>query len=117
MQGLLIRNRKRPDAQVEAEVENQSIIGKVVVASVAAVLFGSIFLFFELYGKCGCSADVIGGFLLITGSLVLMLLCIKDLIDTVREEDDGVEKRTADDASKSANNNNNELPFVVVYKR
>lgn len=116
MQGLLIRKRRTPDAPVEAEVENQSLVGKVVVASVAAVLFGSIFLFFELYGKCGCSADVIGGLLLISGSLVLTVLCIKDLIETMREEDEAEEKMKAGAHASESADNNNDSPLVVVDK-
>lgn len=97
MQGYLIRNRRRAEEPEAEEIEDvNSATSKIVVASLAAVLFGSIFLFLELYGKCHCSAQVVGAFLLITGSLVLTVLCIKDLIMTMMTESAAEEFDTAD---------------------
>lgn len=83
MQAFLVKKRRKvpPDPP-----EDQNATAKRVGAAVFAILFGSLFLFLELYGKCKCSMDIVGMIFLIPGIFIVLFYCIKDYVTTWREE-------------------------------
>lgn len=88
--------RKRPVKEARKET---SFSGKVVAVGFMCTFFGSIFLFLELFGKCNCKLDVIGGSMLAFGLFVLTLKCLIDLCHDLwhDEEDAEVDVETAVD--------------------
>ena len=96
MQGFLIK--RRGHASAEESVDGSSV-GKQVAAAFAAVFFGSLFLFLELYGKCHCSLDLVGAGLLASGSAVLSYFCLKDLMLSGTEDEETQEEGDGDSSS------------------
>lgn len=80
-----LRRKKQPEKEV---VKKQATSNGVKVGGGFLLLFfGSLFIFFELVGKCHCSGDIIGYIMAITGSTLIIFFCIKDLIQTIQDED------------------------------
>ena len=79
-----LRRKKQPEKEV---IKKSTSAGVYVGAGFLLLFFGSLFIFFELVGKCGCSGDYIGYGMVTFGSLMILFYCVKDLIQTIRDED------------------------------
>lgn len=85
MFGFLMNRRQRPEPDITVD-EYQTT--KRVLMAFLAMFFGCLFLFLELYGKCGCSLDRFGYLFLTIGAIVLLFYCIKDILFGVVEDEE-----------------------------
>ena len=106
---VLLRKRRRSSTKGGGEDENAIV--KKVLGALAAMFFGSIFLFLELVGKCKCSADIPGYALLVSGTTVVLYFCIQDVYYNCDEEEDDIENRASieEDYDKEKNNDEKSL--------
>lgn len=84
--------RRRKNAQVVPEkVKDPVSSAKYVGGAIGLLFFGCLFLFLELFGKCGCSVDIFGYFMVAVGMFTLMYQCVKDLLADIAidEEENG----------------------------
>lgn len=78
-----LRRKNLPEEPVVVVDSNKS--GKLAVFGVLSIFFGSIFLFFELYGKCSCKLDWVGYSMIGVGMIMVSVQCINGLIVDYRE--------------------------------
>lgn len=84
--------RRRKNAQVVPEkVRDPVSSAKYVGGAFCLLFFGSIFLFLELFGKCGCSVDIFGYVMVTIGSFTLVYQCIKDLLADIPSDEDDID--------------------------
>lgn len=81
----LRRGKNKPEKEVIKKPDSSSA-GVYVGAGFLLLFFGSLFLFFELYGHCGCSGDIVGYIMVTIGTFLVTFYCIKDLIQTIKDE-------------------------------
>ena len=100
MFAFAVRLRRKKQAEKEV-VKKSTSVGVYVGTGFLLLLFGSLFIFLELVGKCGCSGDYVGYAMVTIGSTMVTYYCIKDLIQTIRDEDmdEGVEGTDGDNES------------------
>lgn len=88
----LFRRRRKAAQVVPDQVRDPVSSAKYVGGAFCLVFFGSLFLFLELFGKCGCSGDIFGYIMVSIGTFTLIYQCIKDLAaDISSDEEDGNE--------------------------
>ena len=84
----LFRRRRKGAQVVPEKVRDPVSSAKYVGGAFCLLFFGSLFLFLELFGKCGCSVDILGYVMVAVGVSTLIYQCIKDLLADIPSEED-----------------------------
>lgn len=84
----LFRRRRKQAQVVPEKVRDPVSSAKYVGGAFCLLFFGSLFLFLELFGKCGCSVDIFGYIMVAIGLFTLIYQCVKDILADIPSDED-----------------------------